>query len=217
MQAFFKVSGISASVPGMAHKSTAMSFRRFSHQLETEGTGIWPGFLTPGDLRDVRADFDLVHDSHRFQRASTGQGEDKKVRDLVRRDEVHWLERGDSAPAQSMLWAKFDSLKRQFNRHFFLGLSGFEGHYAAYPAGGFYKRHVDCFQRDNARVISLILYLNMDWKPCDGGRLRLYGADSHFDINPVGGTVVCFMSSEKEHEVLPSHAKRASLAGWFKR
>lgn len=51
----------------------------------------------------------------------------------------------------------------------------------------------------------------------DGGRLRVYGGGSHVDVDPGGGTLVCFLSEEKEHEVLPSHAPRISFAGWFKR
>ena len=61
-----------------------------------------------------------------------------------------------------------------------------------------------------------MLYLNRDWKPEDGGRLRIYGETSHTDIDPVGGTLVCFMSRESEHEVLESFAGRCSFTGWFK-
>ncbi len=121
-----------------------------------------------------------------------------------------------------MLWRRFDLLKAAFNRTLFLGLTDFEGHYAAYPEGGFYERHKDGFRRDSARVVSFVLYLNRDWKPADGGRLRVYtkgqsGGESHVDVDPIGGTMVCFLSGESEHEVLLNHRPRFSLTGWFNR
>ena len=115
-----------------------------------------------------------------------------------------------------MLWIQLDSLKQALNRTLFLGLVAFEGHYALYERGGFYVKHRDSFAQDDARVVSLILYLNSDWKAADGGKLRIYRSDSWVDVEPVGGTLVCFFSQESEHQVLRSHASRISLAGWFK-
>ena len=167
----------------------------------------------------LRADLELIREANAFHRAGTGKA--KEVRELVRRDEVYWLERDSATQAQGLLWSELDSLKQAFNRGLFLGLIDFEGHYAAYPAGGFYKRHLDCFQRGNSRMVSIVLYLNQDWQPRDGGRLRVYGpsgrpSDEYVDIDPEGGTLVCFLSRESEHEVLPSHAARMSFTGWFK-
>lgn len=150
-----------------------------------------------------------------FTRAGTGQ--DAGVQNAIRRDEIHWIERENSSPmAQKKIWEKIDSLRQAFNRTLFLGLGEFEGHYASYPVGGFYQRHLDCFHEDDSRTVSLIIYLNKDWQPADGGQLRIYGKDSSHDIDPKGGTLVCFLSRESEHEVLESHAERNSFSGWFR-
>ena len=146
----------------------------------------------------------------------------KGVQDSVRKDEIYWLERlgpvADSSAVQAMLWQKLDSLKQALNRSLYLGLTDFEGHYAIYPEGGFYRRHIDCFNNDNARVVSLILYLNPDWRPEHGGKLRIHERTDpagSIDVDPVGGTLACFLSRETEHEVLESHQPRRSFTGWF--
>jgi SM-20-related protein len=129
------------------------------------------------------------------------------VNEGIRRDEIYWLERPH---------AEFEELRLLLNRDLFLGLRSLESHYAYYPPGGFYRRHVDRFRADDARTVSFILYLNENWKPADGGRLRLYLKNEEVDIDPVGGTLVCFMSGEIEHEVLESRAPRFSYTGWMK-
>lgn len=194
-----------------------MHFATIAEQLGKTGLCVWPNFLSPESLLKIRVDLKRIQKAQGFRRAGTGQGKGNEVRELVRRDEVHWIERAVLTKAQSILWSKIDQLKQAFNRTLYLGLSEFKGHYAVYPAGGFYKRHLDCFQQDDARVVSLVLYLNPNWKLRDGGQLRIYGATSHVDVQPIGGTLVCFMSRESEHEVLLSHGTRLSFTGWFNR
>jgi SM-20-related protein len=48
------------------------------------------------------------------------------------------------------------------------------------------------------------------------GELRIYDGDAHTDVDPIGGTMACFLSRVSEHEVMESHTERFSLAGWFK-
>lgn len=94
-----------------------------------------------------------------------------------------------------------------------------EGHLAIYPAGSFYKRHVDVFTTNTERKVTFILYLNPDWVLGDGGELRIYESaesSAHFDVEPRGGTLVTFFSEEVHHEVLESYADRVTLTGWFR-
>ncbi|MEB3734889.1 2OG-Fe(II) oxygenase [Halopseudomonas pachastrellae] len=94
-------------------------------------------------------------------------------------------------------------------------LDTFETHYALYPPGAGYQRHLDRFQDNPLRTISVVSYLNTAWQPGDGGELRLYLPDGEFDVAPRAGTVVVFTSADVEHEVLASRFERASLTGWF--
>jgi SM-20-related protein len=193
-----------------------------AEELGRTGLSVYPDFLSADELALVRADLLTIHEGGAFYRAGTGKGEQQRVQDKVRKDEIFWFDRAlpdsSGSAARSLLWRKLDDLKQAMNRSLYLGLAEFEGHYAVYPEGGFYHRHVDCFNHDNTRVVSLILYLNSDWRPEHGGKLRSHDRVDparHIDVAPVGGTLVCFLSRETEHEVLESHQPRLSFTGWF--
>jgi SM-20-related protein len=173
-------------------------------------------FLTPALRLLVREDMERVKGEGGFHRTGTGQGGGLDVRHSVRGDSVHWLESPSVHPAQVQLMGKMDSLRLALNQELYLGLLEFEGHYASYPVDGFYRRHLDVFQQDDARCVTMIVYLNGDWCAADGGRLRVHDGETHQDIDPVGGTLVCFLSRQLEHEVLVSHAERNSFTGWYK-
>ncbi|PIS10167.1 MAG: 2OG-Fe(II) oxygenase [Bdellovibrio sp. CG10_big_fil_rev_8_21_14_0_10_47_8] len=193
-----------------------MSPTQIADQLGQTGLCVCADFLPPQPLRQIRSDFDKLKYDGKFQRASVGQKSKKQIHDEVRRDEIFWLQRESPSPAQRQLWGKVDLLQTALNRRLFLGLNDFEGHYACYPVGAFYQRHLDSLTHGNTRVISLVLYLNLGWKPEDGGCLRVYNQGTQIDIQPIGGTLVCFMSQELEHEVLISRAPRASFTGWYR-
>ena len=36
------------------------------------------------------------------------------------------------------------------------------------------------------------------------------------DVQPLGGTLVCFLAERFEHEVLPARRERLSVTGWFR-
>ncbi|MGE3725886.1 MAG: 2OG-Fe(II) oxygenase [Candidatus Sericytochromatia bacterium] len=175
-----------------------------------------PQFLGAAFIQSIVLDLNALKQSGAFKRAGTGQGNAREIRHAVRRDEVFWLEEVVANLVQQQLWAQINGLKQAFNRVLYLGLREFEGHYASYPKGGFYKKHTDSFQRDPARVVSLIIYLNEAWQAKDGGLLRIYAHGQTTDIAPIAGTLVCFLSHELEHEVLLSHKRRLSFSGWFK-
>ena len=195
-----------------------MTPEMIAERLGRTGLCICPGFLDVQSMTETRDDLDSLQRTGELQRAAVGRGAHRQIKDEVRRDEIRWLDRELPNVAQAALWAKLDLLKPAFNRALFLGLADFEGHYASYPTGGFYRRHLDTFRDNDARVVSIVLYLNHHWLPSDGGQLRLYAADgSYVAISPVGGTLVCFMSGISEHEVMPGLRPRFSFAGWFKR
>jgi len=110
-----------------------------------------------------------------------------------------------------------DQLKDSLNRNFFIGLEDFEGHFAIYPEGSFYKKHLDQFKTQQLRLITCILYLNFDRKTDDGGELRIYTEKETVDILPEACKFICFRSDEIYHEVLPCKSKRFSLTGWLRK
>jgi len=122
-------------------------------------------------------------------------------------------------PAGAAYLRWMDSLREALNRELFLGLCEFEAHYAHYPAGAFYRRHVDRHRDSNARVVSAVFYLNPDWPAEAGGEFVMYardGVQERYRQRPEGGTLVLFMSDDMPHEVLPATQPRWSIAGWFR-
>ena len=102
-----------------------------------------------------------------------------------------------------------------------MGILFKEFHYALYPKGTFYKRHIDTFQNDDRRKLSFVCYLNEeDWQPENGGELVLYlnenGVETEKVIYPFPGRVVIFESQIIEHEVKPVNTRRMSITGWLK-
>lgn len=149
--------------------------------------------------------------------ASIGRAGSQHARPDVRGDSTLWLERADDHPARGRLLDALDALRVQINRTLLLGLESVEAHYAVYPPGARYARHRDRFRDDDARVLSMTLYLNPDWHADDGGELRLWLPDGPLDVAPHAGTCCLFLSDEIEHEVLPARRARYSIAGWFRR
>lgn len=153
----------------------------------------------------------------KFSSAGIGRGAQRQIRAEARSDQILWLDENELTPAQSRYWSEIESLRLALNRELFLGLASFESHYAFYPPGAFYQKHVDRFSSSDERAISCSLYLNLDWKEEDGGQLRLYLDDQMVEVFPQDGTFVIFRSDNVPHEVAPANKNRFSLTGWFRR
>ncbi|WP_053148324.1 2OG-Fe(II) oxygenase [Pseudomonas sp. Pf153] len=148
--------------------------------------------------------------------AAVGRGPFSEIREGIRGDRIQWIEPGQAQACDRYL-GLMDSLREAMNRGLFLGLEDFESHFALYPPGAFYLKHVDRFRDDDRRMVSAVLYLNDDWLPDQGGQLRMYLDGAEHDVLPRGGCLVVFLSGDIPHEVLPATRDRLSLTGWFRR
>lgn len=152
-----------------------------------------------------------------FRRAGIGRKDDFQLNRFVRSDEICWLH-GDTPAARDFLsW--MEALRQGLNRRLFLGLFDYEAHYAAYPEGAFYKKHLDAFKGRSNRVLSTVFYLNPNWQPTDGGELVIYNEADNQELErvlPEYGKLVIFLSEVFPHEVLPARRERYSIAGWFR-
>jgi SM-20-related protein len=198
-----------------------MNSSEIAATLSDSGLCICPGFLSKKEVHIFRSQLNAVRAREKFHRAGIGQGTAREVHDLVRRDEIFWIERSAPDTFAEELWAKLDELQNAFNTSpLYLGIKDFEGHYARYAQGGYYRRHLDRLRKNNTRVVSLIIYLNENWSTRDGGCLRLYNDSQDkakfIEVDPVGGTMVCFMSEDLEHEVSTCNSTRLSISGWFR-
>ena len=148
--------------------------------------------------------------------AAVGRADGQQVREGIRGDRIDWLDTGQSMASDAYL-SLMDELRRVLNRELFLGLEDFECHFALYPPGAYYQKHLDRFRDDDRRAVSVVAYLNADWYEEHGGALRLYLGEGERDVPPLGGSLVVFLSAELPHEVLPATRDRLSLTGWFRR
>lgn len=156
-----------------------------------------------------------------FRLAGIGKGETFAIKPEIRSDKVLWMDENLLTPLQEVYWDKMERLRSAINQRCFLGLKSFEAHFAMYPQGSFYLRHLDQFQSVSYRVVSVVLYLNDTWEESDGGELRMFytrpdGIEDYKDFLPLGGRIVVFLSGEVPHEVLPTNKERISITGWMK-
>ncbi|SDO17899.1 2OG-Fe(II) oxygenase [Vreelandella arcis] len=174
-------------------------------------------------------ELDLCHALHReliqmanhnaLDEAGIGRGQQHHLRKDIRGDAIHWLDRESEAQRRYLM--AMEDLQQALNQSLFLGLFEYEAHFAHYPPGAFYQRHVDSFRGRANRVVSTVGYLNPDWPANGGGEMVLYHPDNPSQevarVTPEAGTFACFMSETIPHEVLPTREPRASIAGWFRR
>jgi SM-20-related protein len=189
--------------------------------MDRDGWAVVPGYLPDVESRRLRDECESAFAQGSFKAAGVGRGNSLEVREDIRRDQILWLESGGGQVEQLAYLVKLEALRLALNQRYFLGLLDFEGHFAIYPEGAFYKAHLDRHAGTTERIITVILYLNEHWQPGDGGELKLWttsGAkDGPFDlIEPRMGTLVCFPSGDHWHEVLPAIKSRSSITGWFR-
>ena len=168
----------------------------------------------------LKEQIDLLNQGQ-FTKAAIGKGDQRQVRTEIRSDEVLWMDSTALSPLQAIFWEKVAEVQQVLNRRCFLGLKSFEGHFARYPIGSFYKRHLDQFHAVPHRIVTIILYLNESWTEADGGQLRMYfpqedGSERMEDVLPLGGRLVVFLSEEIPHEVLLTQKDRISITGWLR-
>ncbi len=184
--------------------------------LGGRGFGIQDGFLDAAELGELSACARTRYARGEFGPARIGAGPGAARHAGIRGDLTCWLEPPLSAAEQSLL-GRLEDLRLSLNRQAMLGLFDLELHYAWYPAGARYARHVDRPRGREQRCLSLALYLNTEWPPGEGGELRIYDDEfGHVDIAPIGGRLVCFVTAGREHEVLAAERERVSISGWFR-
>jgi SM-20-related protein len=184
--------------------------------LAGPGWAVVPAFL-PSPLVQILAEELAAKDAAgELRPAAVGAGHRRAVRADVRGDRIQWVA-GAGSETERAVVARLEGLREGLNAALQLGLFELECHYACYPPGAFYARHLDRSPAGAERVVSVVQYLNPGWSLEDGGELRIHAADRPVDVPPIGGTLVVFLSERLEHEVRPARRDRRSLTGWFRR
>lgn len=190
-------------------------FEQIADGLAESGFAVIDNFLSPNDVESI-LDLDIFREGViNFKKAGIGKSQQLQVNESIRGDYIRWIDRNEAPSPAKVYMNRLQNLCEYLNQSLYLSLKDYEVHFTIYPAGSFYKRHLDQFRKDDHRKLSVICYLNKDWQESHGGQLRMYVKDQIMDFLPLAGRLVCFRSDEIEHEVLPSTRDRLSLTGWM--
>ena len=186
--------------------------------LAGEGWYVQRDAWTAQDCAALLAELREHDAAGRLQPAGTGRGAGRAVRAELRGDRILWLDTHDGGPATRGFLAGMQALGREINAALHLGIAEYEAHFAVYPPGGRYVRHLDRHRDSDARLVSTVLYLNPEWDESAGGTLHLWTTQAHsVEVVPRAGTLVTFLSASIAHEVQAATRERFSIAGWFRR
>ncbi|WP_159800387.1 2OG-Fe(II) oxygenase [Flavobacterium sp. MK4S-17] len=182
---------------------------------------IVENFFSVTEVLALRESLLEKYEEDKFRKSAIGNMANEQVVEAIRGDFILWLDETKCNAAEKQFFEKISDFTDYLNRTCFMGIAEKEFHYAVYPEGTFYKRHLDTFQNDQRRKLSMVCYLNdEDWQAAYGGELTLYfneGAiETSLDVYPMQGRMVIFESQLLEHEVKPVKRERLSITGWLK-
>lgn len=184
--------------------------------LAENGYAVTEQFLSQDEVTNILDLREFQAGSEYFKKAGIGRNQNHHINESIRGDYIHWIDKNSAPDPLKVYLDKLRDLVQFLNQSLFLSLKDYEIHLTVYPAGTFYKRHLDQFNRDDHRKLSVICYLNDDWTTDQGGQLRMFlPHEKTVDILPTAGRLVCFRSDQIEHEVLPATRTRLSLTGWI--
>lgn len=178
-------------------------------------------FFSVDEVAVLREEILRRCNEEQFRKSAIGNQSNEQVIGAIRGDFILWMDEENAGHEENIFFDRINDFMAYMNRTCFMGLADKEFHYAVYPPGTFYKRHLDTFKNDSRRKLSVVTYLNDEnWQPEYGGELTIYtsenGSEKAIDIYPVRGRVVVFESQELEHEVKPVKRDRLSITGWIK-
>jgi len=184
-------------------------------QLQTQDWAMVEAVLPSSFLKDFKGHLVLKKEEGCFRASRIGRGTGLQQNAEVRSDSIYWLEK-NQCDLENQMIDFLESLLTTARQEWFLPVQSLEAHAACYPQGSFYQKHLDQHGDSQARLLSLVLYLNEGWAEKDRGCLRLYTQEGHKDIFPELGTLVVFKSNKVLHEVLPTERERWSIAAWLR-
>ncbi len=189
-------------------------FNSIADNLAEHGYAVIDQFLSQDEVDQILAVDAFQKGYEQLKKAAIGKNTDHQINEAIRGDYIQWLDK-DSAPEPAKVYLnRLNDLTQFLREALFLSLKDYEVHFTVYPIGSYYKRHLDQFKKDDHRRLSVICYLNKDWKEEHGGQLRMHLDQGPMNVLPVAGRLVCFRSDQIEHEVLPATRERLSLTGW---
>ena len=179
-------------------------------------------FFSNEETKQLRESIIQQDTKQDFHQAAIGNSQNEQIVKSIRGDKILWIDESKMTETEEIFFSKINHFIDYLNRTCYMGIEESEFHYAIYPEGTFYQRHVDAFKNDDRRTLSMVFYLNdEDWKDDFGGQLTLFLPDENnkekeLDVLPLAGRLAIFDSKTIPHEVKKVNKPRYSITGWLK-
>ena len=194
---------------------------RITNALSTTGWYVGDSIFSASLTSDLSRRGHSLASAGLLRAAHVGRAGGTQLSGRNRSDETLWLADAPLDAYEREALATVNTMRANLNESLYLGARSTELHFARYAPGAFYVKHRDRFRDNDARVVSMVFYLNETWADDAGGELVIYHDDAEgkrlASVSPRSGTMVCFLSDRFPHEVLPATQERFSLTGWLSR
>jgi SM-20-related protein len=201
----------------MAISDKVLMYEAIIADLLKQQYSVVDGFFSNEEVEDLRSSLLQKYEEEEFKKAAIGNQFNALIVNAIRGDFISWIDESQANRKELPFFTSVENFTNYLNSTCFLGICEREFHYALYPEGTYYKRHLDTFQNDDSRKLSIVCYLNdEDWLPEFGGELVIYKPEGEVSVYPLKGRMVIFESQVLEHEVKPVKRERLSITGWLK-
>jgi SM-20-related protein len=201
----------------MAISDKVLMYEAIITDILKQQYSVVDGFFSNEEVEDLRSSLLQKYEEEEFKKAAIGNQFNELIVKSIRGDFISWIDESQANRKELPFFTSVENFTNYLNSTCFLGICEREFHYALYPEGTYYKRHLDTFQNDDSRKLSIVCYLNdEDWLPEFGGELVIYKPEGEVSVYPLKGRMVIFESQVLEHEVKPVKRERLSITGWLK-
>ena len=195
--------------------------KQITNALSTTGWYVGDSIFSTSLTSDLSSRGHLLARAGHLRAAHVGRADGAQLSGRSRSDDTLWIMDAPDDAYEREALATVNTLRTDLNESLYLGARSTELHFARYAPGAFYVKHRDRFRDNDARLVSIVIYLNETWADDAGGELVIYDDDVDGTrlacVSPRSGTMVCFLSDRFPHEVLPATKERFSLTGWLSR
>ncbi len=197
-------------------------YEKIINDLLNQKYSISDFFFSEQETKQLRESIIQQDNNQDFHQAAVGNAQNEQIVKSVRGDKIRWIDESQQTETEEIFFSKINHLIDYLNQTCYMGIDESEFHYAVYPEGTFYQKHIDAFKNDDRRTLSIVLYLNdEEWKDDFGGQLALYlpkddGTENELNVLPLAGRLAVFDSKTIPHEVKKVNRPRYSITGWLK-
>lgn len=206
--------------PVLPHKSPydfdQLTLDKICDSLHNQGFIVLTQSINQLLLNQLEQRIQQIPDNQ-WQAAGIGRHQQHQLNSKIRSDKIAWISAANIVESEFLNC--MEKLRQGINQRLFLGLFDYESHFAIYPEGSYYQKHLDALKGQSNRVVSTVLYLNNDWLPENKGELIIFSDKKNLptqSVSPQMGTMVIFLSQQIPHEVIKANRQRFSIAGWFR-